>query len=159
MCNGDKPSCHEATWGSWVLFAPVPNSNCGEHIMSLLAFPFEGPYHPKPGSSRYPLPSCREVPSLVMMVVHLVGRQSPQLLLEHNTVPVLSGDCSNSVRGSKVSHTLTQKSCSLPTRGLELLTFLTKSLFLVLSALQSHGTLVGWAGFFCVLHIINKIVS
>lgn len=69
------------------------------------------------------------------------------------------GTAQSSVRGSKVSHTLTQKSCSLPTRWLELLTFLTKSLFLLLSALQSHGTLVGWAGFFCVLHIINKIVS
>lgn len=77
MRDGDNPSCHEAAWGSWVLFAPVPISSWGEHMVSLLAFPVKGPYHPKPGSSGSPLPSSREGPGLVMTAVHLCGQAEP----------------------------------------------------------------------------------
>ena len=69
------------------------------------------------------------------------------LPLECNAAPVLSAGGLKQSYGQQScyikAHTLTQQSCSLCTLELELLTFLTKSLFLLLLALQTHGALGG----------------
>lgn len=74
------------------------------------------------------------------------GRDSC-LLLEHNAAPVLSASGLKQSYGQQSCyvkvHTLTQQSCSLRTLELELLTFLTKTPFLLLLALWSHGALGG----------------
>lgn len=94
------------------------------------------------------------------LVVHLCGQAEPAACRWNAALSAAGLKQSYWQQSSYVkAHTLTQQSCSLRTLELELLTFRTKSLFLLLLALQSHGALGGWAGFYSVLHIINKIVS